>query len=785
MFFNKASKKLQKKDNHRTKVVSGSNVGLVTDPLVNDERNLIGARAMVQLLLSAYCNIDSLEYQFGMGSEQDPKLVQVQLLHDNVIIETKYKFRQPVSVYLGSLEEALKIAVNVLTVYGRSFLLIFPKDQRFLTTDEIINSLVFWTMLALEDSWVQHLKHFLLVNFARAEKQEEPVYVTCHSPYVFRGTFGRNAFRKTFKSGRSCLIWRNTVLQGIKKGMPTVSPQFIENALKKHSNLLRTNEDSTSDFIHLVEDVSRLLFGDIKVEEVDMLQSFSMNATVEKSKGQGGALAQIGGLDDDKLLSGPTFLGMGYTPKTGVIEIRTNKFDTLIDEYRTVTHNRKSLWKVEIIREPLKVRTITKGQTHMNGVWSDLQKKLLHRLWEYPCFRLTAGGKVEDEYMFQGRLEKGLPDPFVICEDWGYASGDFQGATDSIYRDVMHASIQGISDELLKNLFANNLSNGIISYTDICKRLGIEPLACFEQLRGQLMGSIISFVFLCTINACTMLYASEVNHFKIFGPNTKMTLKEKLQNLPCLINGDDILFKSPNREFYEHWLEAIALAGFIPSVGKNYFSKNFSMVNSRYMRHGKDPIPYVNMGIIFGRKKGEDSRDEAKSFREKASFLPGYFRDLWKDFKHVDRELRSEMISYVLKGRKDVLWTGLSSVTLGLHHSNFGSIRFSVGNCRGTVSEHWRDLERLSRTKAQTGLRGTCEGFTRFPRRKPIDTDWLRSQRRLVDEDRAYKSLHKLFWSKQKQAFDQQHIDHLWEVSALGGLIRNTKISNSFVVLGC
>lgn len=574
------------------------------------------------------------------------------------------------------------------------------------------------------------------------------------------------------------------MLQGVKKGMPTVSAKFIEKSLNKHSDLLKTDEESTKDFIHLVEDVSKVLFGAISVEEADMMQGFSMNATVEKSKGLGGALAQIGGMDTERFLSGPTFLGMGYTPKTGVVELRTNKFDTLIDEHRSVYHNKKSLWKVEIIREPLKVRTITKGQTSLNGVWSDVQKKLLHSLWQYPCFRLTKGALVEDSYEFQGRQEKGLPDPFLCCDDWAYVSGDYQGATDSIKRDVMIASVQGISDELLKNHLINNLSNGIISYSDICKRLKIDNIKCFEQQRGQLMGSIFSFPILCLINLCTYLYAAEVNHFKIFGSNTEMTLKEKIENAPCLINGDDILFKSPNMEFYTCWLEAIDLAGFVPSVGKNYISKNFNIVNSRYLRHGTDSIPYVNMGILFGRKKGDDSRDEVKSFREKASCLPGYFRDLWKDFKSTDRELRSGMIDYALHNRNDVKWTGLSSTTLGLNHSNYGSIRFSYGKCKGTVSEHWRDLCRLSRTKVQAPSRGTCEGYTMFPRRKPCDTEWLHTTKNLVCEDKAYRALHKLFWQGQQKVFDQQNIDYLWESSGLDGLIRNTKITSSFQVLG-
>nr|UJQ92642.1 MAG: putative RNA-dependent RNA polymerase [Narnaviridae sp.] len=56
--------------------------------------------------------------------------------------------------------------------------------------------------------------------------------------------------------------------------------------------------------------------------------------------------------------------------------------------------------------------------------------------------------------------------------------------------------------------------------------------------------------------------------------------RDKMFNLPILVNGDDILFQS-SRRFYIAWSGTIGLYGLQKSVGKNYFSPHFFTVNSQ------------------------------------------------------------------------------------------------------------------------------------------------------------------------------------------------------------
>jgi hypothetical protein len=91
---------------------------------------------------------------------------------------------------------------------------------------------------------------------------------------------------------------------------------------------------------------------------------------------------------------------------------------------------------------------------------------------------------------------------------------------------------------------------------------------------GQLMGSILSFPVLCAINLASYWCALE--------EYTGCTYKK--EELPCLINGDDILFKS-NDAFYTVWQKWITKAGFTLSVGKNYISPHFITVNSESWLH--------------------------------------------------------------------------------------------------------------------------------------------------------------------------------------------------------
>jgi hypothetical protein len=158
------------------------------------------------------------------------------------------------------------------------------------------------------------------------------------------------------------------------------------------------------------------------------------------------------------------------------------------------------------------------------------------------------------------------------------------------------------------------------------------------------MGSPLSFPILCLLNLLAYKCALERYTGRSWDP----------RELPCLVNGDDILFQA-NRSLYDLWLEEIHSVGFKLSPGKNYCSKHFLLINSQMFRidsTGRNleqtdedsgiawvlryergqvyadrltPIGYTNCGLIFddvGRiSKADDKRHSALELEDLNSFL--------------------------------------------------------------------------------------------------------------------------------------------------------------------
>jgi len=117
----------------------------------------------------------------------------------------------------------------------------------------------------------------------------------------------------------------------------------------------------------------------------------------------------------------------------------------------------------------------------------------------------------------------------------------------------------------------------------------------YLQTNGQLMGSVLSFPILCFANLCAYWVALE-NH---------LGRSIILRDLPVLVNGDDILFRADTK-FYSFWKQIVAGCGFELSIGKNYFSSQYTMINSqlRYKRGGDHIfIPFLNCGLLTGQAK--------------------------------------------------------------------------------------------------------------------------------------------------------------------------------------
>jgi hypothetical protein len=172
-----------------------------------------------------------------------------------------------------------------------------------------------------------------------------------------------------------------------------------------------------------------------------------------------------------------------------------------------------------------------------------------------------------------------------------------------------------------------------IHYPEGATKKSAGKLDPFMQRTGQLMGSTLSFPILCAINLCAYWAALE-----------ELTGREfDVHDLPVLVNGDDILFRTDDR-LYEIWLRKIAEVGFELSLGKNYVHPNYLTVNSQlyYFNEKKSlfiPLGYLRAGLLTGQSK-ITGRQEAK-----AAPLWDYFNKVTRDALNPIRA-KKRFISY-------------------------------------------------------------------------------------------------------------------------------------------
>lgn len=213
--------------------------------------------------------------------------------------------------------------------------------------------------------------------------------------------------------------------------------------------------------------------------------------------------------------------------------------------------------KVSAILEPLKVRTVTVGESR-NWVLKPVQKAMLAALKQYPCFKpCFTPNYLED---IQGMKE--------ISGVW--LSGDYSAATDGLHSDIQRVILRSlyrrlktssVPDTLLQLLCKEIKREGGVHRVTYPHSYDIAPV---DQTNGQLMGSLLSFPILCLINAFTICKATG----------------KKLEQLPGLIHGDDVLARMSISQISE-WKKVCPELGLELSIGKNYISPSWGSIDSQ------------------------------------------------------------------------------------------------------------------------------------------------------------------------------------------------------------
>jgi len=405
--------------------------------------------------------------------------------------------------------------------------------------------------------------------------------------------------RVVSKSYKNFCLWVG-IIQGVKRGAAPLGSSAIRSAMVKHwKSLTKESVLSWADENEIGPYIERF-FSSFR-PRVPKLSEASVSASYERTRSEGGGRDYIRSIMKDFYLD-DELLSM-HLVNNKVEEIRGLPMVPLPDILKTLDIKELSQWTsgfqkvmVSAILEPLKCRLITKGSAVNQWISRSMQKDLWGYLQKFPQFSLTGKPLVIGDLEDLRKRSNLLDLPF---NKW--VSGDYSAATDNLVSQVT----KDIFEEALSKLEGNNLVKDIMrhvlyeqeihypkKYVDLKETVTLEPVV---QKTGQLMGSVLSFPILCAANLIAYWMSLE----------TYTGRKFLIEDLPVLVNGDDIIFRA-NDDFYEIWKRNVAIMGFELSLGKNYISERFLTINSQFYMDTDDSLrkaKFLNTGLLTGQSK--------------------------------------------------------------------------------------------------------------------------------------------------------------------------------------
>nr|UJQ91981.1 MAG: putative RNA-dependent RNA polymerase [Botourmiaviridae sp.] len=144
-------------------------------------------------------------------------------------------------------------------------------------------------------------------------------------------------------------------------------------------------------------------------------------------------------------------------------------------------------------------------------------------------------------------------------------SGDYRSATDNLPIEVMELALS----VMLENAVFVPRSVAELALR-ACRPILFSESESLEVRVGQMMGSLLSFPFLCLQNYLAFRWACRSAGVR--------------GRVPVLINGDDILFQTAVPGFPERWLGAVAAVGLEVEETKTSVELEFGSLNSTLLR---------------------------------------------------------------------------------------------------------------------------------------------------------------------------------------------------------
>jgi hypothetical protein len=248
------------------------------------------------------------------------------------------------------------------------------------------------------------------------------------------------------------------------------------------------------------------------------------------------------------------------------------------------------------VLEPLKCRLVSKGPPDLYWLSKGLQITLWKHLSRLPATVLVGrplfesdlvdlfskspqcGPENSDWYDISSFSRVRSKSGITYLKDMRWISVDYKSSTDYINMNLTLLGLKMVLDmlgdripELRKGspwyeCYMSVLGPHVIHYPGN----GVDDIEPFLQTNGQLMGSILSFPFLCMLNLAVFWAAW-----------TEFTQRTwKLEDLPVLVNGDDMLCYA-HKSFVPVLQRYQKLVGFVPSPGKYWWHPYLASINTQ------------------------------------------------------------------------------------------------------------------------------------------------------------------------------------------------------------
>jgi len=238
-----------------------------------------------------------------------------------------------------------------------------------------------------------------------------------------------------------------------------------------------------------------------------------------------------------------------------------------------------------VVQSAGKPRPLTKYSAEML-LLKPLHKSMYDRLSQ---FKWLLRGDVTADALDLAGFKKGRG---------ALVSGDYKSATDNLPLVVAEA----ILDVALEN--ASRVPESVrISARKLLRPLLVEVGPCMfgrplypvgNVVAGQQMGSLLSFPLLCVQNYTAFRWS--IRNFKPDGFQRFLP-----DDVPVLINGDDILFQIEDPRFYGAWVSTVRRVGLEVELSKTSFDDDFGSLNSTLVRWRGGHlrvVPTVRMGML-------------------------------------------------------------------------------------------------------------------------------------------------------------------------------------------